>query len=331
MISVEKLGKHYGDVIAIDDVSFTVEKGEILAFLGPNGAGKTTTMRILTCFMPATTGTATVAGFDIFENPMEIKRRIGYLPETPPLYPEMTVTEYLIFVAKIKNLSRKEQKNGLNGVLEKCGLGDVSKRLIGNLSKGYRQRVGLAQALIHNPEVLILDEPTVGLDPRQIIEIRELIKRLGGDHTIILSTHILPEARAVCKKVVIISRGKIVAVDSQEGLSSRVRKSDKISLRVRRGKALPVEKIKAIPGVNQVIPQSNSDENGWDFIVESDIEKDVREDLSKTVVEEGWGLLEMKPIVVSLEEVFLELTTEEKSVESERQTLLPDTEGSAEL
>ncbi len=314
MIAVKHLGKRYGEVIAIDDVSFTVDKGEVLAFLGPNGAGKTTTMRILTCFMPATSGTALISGYDIFEDPMEIKRRIGYLPETPPLYPEMTVTEYLSFVAKIKGLSKSDQTTGLALSLEKTGLGDVSNRLIGNLSKGYRQRVGLAQALIHNPDVLILDEPTVGLDPRQIIEIRELIKGLAGEHTIILSTHILPEATAVSQKVVIINRGRIVAVDSQEQLSSHVRKSEKIALRLRRGGAETPQKLNAIEGVLRVTPQSVSGDSESSYLVESNLGEDIREQLSKTVVESGWGLLEMKPLVLSLEEVFLQLTTEEQGV-----------------
>lgn len=314
MISVQHLGKRYGEVIAIDDLSFTVGKGEVLAFLGPNGAGKTTTMRILTCFMPATSGTATIAGYDIFQDPMQVKRRIGYLPETPPLYPEMTVTEYLVFVAKIKGLSKTDQKTGLTGALEKAGLTEVSKRLIGNLSKGFRQRVGLAQALIHNPDVLILDEPTVGLDPRQIIEIRELIKGLAGEHTIILSTHILPEATAVAKKVVIINRGRIVAVDSQEHLSSQVRKSEKISLRICRSAPETADKIRAIEGVVRVTPQSSADEHEFGFIVESELGQDIRERVSKTVVGEGWGLLEMKPLVLSLEEVFLQLTTEEQDM-----------------
>jgi ABC-2 type transport system ATP-binding protein len=314
MIEVKQLVKRYGDVVAIDHVSFTVDRGEILAFLGPNGAGKTTTMRILTCFMPATTGTARVAGFDIFEEPMEVKRRIGYLPENPPLYPEMTVSEYLQFVAKLKGLSGQKVTGALAAALEKCGLGDVSHRLIANLSKGYRQRVGLAQALIHNPEVLILDEPTVGLDPKQIIEIREMIKGLRGEHTIILSTHILPEATAVCQKVVIINRGRVVAVDSQERLSAQVRKSEKIAFRVRRGEGVAIEKILAIGGVHQVIPQAASDGEG-SFIVESDLGRDIREELARTVVENGWGLLEMKPLILSLEEVFLQLTTQEKGID----------------
>ncbi len=311
MISVEGLGKRYGDVIAIDDVNFSVGKGEVLAFLGPNGAGKTTTMRILTCFMPASSGTASIAGYDIFEAPMEVKRRIGYLPETPPLYQEMTVTEYLIFVAKIKGLSQSNRKKGLIGALEKTGLSDVSKRLIGNLSKGYRQRVGLAQALIHNPEVLILDEPTVGLDPRQIIEIRELIKGLALEHTIILSTHILPEATEVAQKIVIINRGRIVAVDSQEHLSSQVRKSEKMSLRVRSHHPDISGKIKSITGVLRVTPQADSNDLGLGFIVESNLGDDIRDKVAKVVVEAGWGLLEMKPLKLSLEDVFLKLTTEE--------------------
>lgn len=322
MITVEHLGKRYGDVIAIDDVSFTVAKGEVLAFLGPNGAGKTTTMRILTCFMPATSGTALVAGYDIFENPMEIKRRIGYLPETPPLYPEMTVTEYLNFVAKIKGLSKPRQKSGLTLSLEKTGLGDVSHRMIGNLSKGYRQRVGLAQALIHDPDVLILDEPTVGLDPRQIIEIRELIKALAGEHTLILSTHILPEATAVSQKIVIINRGRIVAVDSQEHLSSHVRKSEKIALCLRRDTPETAAKLMTLGGVLRVT-QNTPSNNDASYLIESNLGEDIRERLAKMVVESGWGLLEMKPLVLSLEEVFLQLTTEEQGVDeagSEKKT-----------
>lgn len=318
MISVNQLGKRYGDIIAIENVSFTVSKGEVLAFLGPNGAGKTTTMRILTCFMPATSGTASVAGFDVFEDAMEVKRRIGYLPETPPLYPEMTVSEYLIFVAKLKGLPRRNQSSGLKSALEKCGLGDVSGRMIGNLSKGFRQRVGLAQALIHNPEVLILDEPTVGLDPRQIIEIRELIKSLGGEHTIILSTHILPEATAVCQKVVIISGGRIAAVDSQEDLSSRVRKSEKISIHLRTFDELTTKKIREISGVMSIKTQVETEKNQKStgrYIVESELGVDVRERLAQTIVESGWGLLEMKPLTISLEDVFLKLTTEETTVE----------------
>ncbi len=310
MIEVKQLGKRYGNVVAIDNVSFTVDRGEILAFLGPNGAGKTTTMRILTCFMPATTGTARVAGFDIFDQPMEVKRRIGYLPENLPLYPEMTVREYLTFVAKIKGVRGAAVGEATDSAILKCSLGDVSHRLIANISRGYRQRVGLAQALIHNPEVLILDEPTVGLDPKQIIEIRELIKGLAGEHTIILSTHILPEATAVCQKVVIINRGKVVAVDSQERLSAQIRKSEKVVIRVRRTDSVSPEKILGIGGVLQFISQT-----GGAFIVESELGCDNREAIARTVVENGWGLLEMKPLMLSLEEVFLQLTTQETTEE----------------
>jgi ABC-2 type transport system ATP-binding protein len=311
MIDVQHLTKRYGEIGAIEDVTFSVAKGEILAFLGPNGAGKTTTMRILTCFMPATSGTATVAGYDVFESPMEVKRRIGYLPETPPLYAEMTVKEYLRFVARLKGLRGKGVGQALDGALQKCALTHVADRLIGNLSRGYRQRVGLAQAIIHNPDVLILDEPTVGLDPKQIIEIRELIRSLGGEHTIILSTHILPEATAVCQKVVIINRGRIVAVDSQERLSAQIRRSEKISLKVARPTGDSSEiagRLSKIEGVHQVVPE---DGVAGGFVVESDLGRDIREELSRAVVDGGWGLLEIRPITLSLEDVFLRLTTEE--------------------
>lgn len=311
MIDVQGLSKRYGEISAIDNVTFSVEKGEILAFLGPNGAGKTTTMRILTCFMPATYGTAIVAGYDVFDEPMEVKRRIGYLPETPPLYMEMTVTEYLRFVAKIKGLRAQSIGRAIDMALEKCSLIEAANRLVGNLSRGYRQRVGLAQAIIHNPEVLILDEPTVGLDPKQIIEIRELIRSLAGEHTIILSTHILPEATAVCQKVVIINRGKVVAVDSQEGLSAQLRHSEKIFLKVAGpavGSPEIVERLMRLDGVQQVIPEEGAPGT---MVVESELGKDVREDLSRSVVDAGWGLLELRPLTMSLEDVFLRLTTDE--------------------
>jgi ABC-2 type transport system ATP-binding protein len=325
MIEVNRLGKRYGDVVAIDDVSFTVGCGEALAFLGPNGAGKTTTMRILTGFMPATSGTATVAGFDVFEHPMEVKRRIGYLPDNPPVYPEMTVREYLTFVARVKGLRSSSVTSALERVIERCALSDVagspgqSGRLIGNLSRGYRQRVGLAQALIHDPEVLILDEPTVGLDPTQIIQIRELIKQWASEKTVILSTHILPEATAICQKVVIINKGKIVAVDSQERLSAQVRKSEKTAVHIRRVEAVVFDPILKIEGVLQV--QSSQDGDGV-FIVESEIGSDIREALSTTIVEQGWGLLSMQTLTLSLEDVFLQLTTQEAAQEEAHATSL---------
>jgi len=221
MIKVEGLTKRYGDVTAIEDLSFEVEKGEIVGFLGPNGAGKTTTMRIITGFLPSTDGTASVAGHDIFEKPMEVKKKIGYLPEHPPLYADMTVSGYLKFVSKIKGVARSARGEAIDRVVERCGLKEARKKIIGKLSKGYRQRVGLAQAMIHDPEVLILDEPTIGLDPKQIIEIRELVKSLAGDQTIILSTHILPEVTMICQRCLIIDRGRIVADDSLEALTAQ--------------------------------------------------------------------------------------------------------------
>jgi len=232
MIKVEGLTKRYARNIAVDNISFEVEKGQVVGFLGPNGAGKTTTMRVLTCFMPPTSGTASVAGFDVQQNPMEVKRRIGYLPETPPLYPDMEVVEYLDFVGRIKGINTADLPKRINEVSEKCAITDVRKKLIGKLSKGYRQRVGLAQAILHNPDVLILDEPTSGLDPHQIIETRDLIKGLAGDHTIILSTHILPEVEQICEKVIIIAKGKVVATDSVENLTSRLRGSETVAIEI---------------------------------------------------------------------------------------------------
>src|SRR5690242_14560835 len=232
MIKVEGLSKRYARTVAVDNISFEVEKGQIVGFLGPNGAGKTTTMRILTCFMPPTSGTATVAGFDVLEQPMEVKKRIGYLPETPPLYPEMETAEYLKFVGQLKGLSGAELKKRIDYVCERCAVVDVRNRLIGKLSKGYRQRVGLAQAIIHNPDVLVLDEPTAGLDPKQINETRDLIKDLAGSHTIILSTHILPEVSQTCQRVVIINKGRVVAVDTPDNLTARLRGSETLYVQV---------------------------------------------------------------------------------------------------
>jgi ABC-2 type transport system ATP-binding protein len=219
MIEVRNLTKRFGDLVAIRDISFTAGKGEVLGFLGPNGAGKTTTMRIITGFMPATTGTVKVAGYDIFDDSYEVRKRIGYLPENPPLYNDMTVVSYLRFVAKIRGIAKAQLTDSMDRVLRTCGLTDVTERVVGHLSKGYRQRVGLAQALIHNPAVLVLDEPTIGLDPRQIIEIRTLIRELAGERTVILSTHILPEVQQLCEKVVIINRGHIVIEDTLSNLT----------------------------------------------------------------------------------------------------------------
>jgi ABC-2 type transport system ATP-binding protein len=230
MIKVEGLSKRYARTVAVDNISFEVEEGQIVGFLGPNGAGKTTTMRVLTCFLPPTSGTATVAGFDVLENPMEVKKRIGYLPETPPVYPEMEVSEYLNFVGKLKGIGSGDINRRVDEVMGRCAIGDVRSKLIGKLSKGYRQRVGLAQAIIHNPDVLILDEPTSGLDPKQISEIRELLRSLAGDHTIILSTHILSEVEHSCERVIIISGGKVVAQDSVSNLTNRLGGSEAVAV-----------------------------------------------------------------------------------------------------
>src|SRR5229473_2149770 len=240
MISVKDLSKRYARNTAVDHISFEVEKGQIVGFLGPNGAGKTTTMRMLTCFLPPSAGNATVAGFDVIEAPLEVKRRIGYLPEAPPLYLEMRTTEYLTFVGRLKGLTGAELRQRVDTVCERCAIGDVKNKLLGKLSKGYRQRVGLAQAIIHNPDVLILDEPTAGLDPKQINDTRELIRSLKGDHTIILSTHILPEVEQTCQKVIIINKGKLVATDSVENLQHRARVAESVLLEVE-GRGVPVD------------------------------------------------------------------------------------------
>ena len=309
MIEVQHLTKRYGRVTAADDVTFRVERGEILGFLGPNGAGKTTTMRILTGFMPATVGKAIVAGFDVFDQPLEAKRRTGYLPETPPLYPDMTVQEYLDFVAKIKGVLSAERRQRVKTVMERTRIDDMANRLCSKLSKGYKQRVGLAQAIIHNPEVLILDEPTAGLDPKQIIETRELIKELAGDHTIILSTHILPEVSQTCQRVVIINKGHVVAVDTPDNLTARLRGSETLYVQVDAvGDAAAT--LGRVAGVTRVT-ESDRRDTLVGYEVESEHGHDVRRELARSVVDSGWGLLELRPMRMSLEDIFLSLTTEE--------------------
>src|SRR5438874_4597982 len=310
MIEVQHLTKRYGRVTAVDDVSFRVERGEILGFLGPNGAGKTTTMRILTGYMPASEGRATVAGYDVFAQPIDAKRRTGYLPETPPLYPDMTVREYLDFVARIKGVAAAERRPRVDSAMQRTRIADMATRHCGKLSKGYRQRVGLAQAIVHNPDVLILDEPTAGLDPKQIIETRELIKGLAGDHTIILSTHILPEVSQTCQRVVIINRGKVVAVDTPENLTSRLRGSETMYLQVDASGADAAAILSKVSGVTRVaIADTKGAAVGYE--IDSDKGRDVRRELASAVVGRGWGLLEMRPMRMSLEEGFLSLTTQD--------------------
>ena len=310
MIEVQNLTKRYGRVTAVDDISFRVERGEILGFLGPNGAGKTTTMRILTGYMPATEGKALVAGFDVFDQPIEAKRRTGYLPETPPLYPDMTVHEYLSFVAKIKGVPPAERRERVQQVMVRTRVDDMASRLTSKLSKGYRQRVGLAQALIHNPDVLILDEPTAGLDPKQIIETRQLIKQLAGDHTIILSTHILPEVSQTCERVVIINKGRVVAVDTPDNLTARLQGSQTMYVQIDANGADAVSALGRVPGVTRVV-ESDRKAGIVGYEVEGERGRDIRRDLARAVVGSSWGLLELRPMRMSLEEIFLSLTTED--------------------
>jgi ABC-2 type transport system ATP-binding protein len=310
VIEVQHLTKRYGRITAVDDVSFRVERGEILGFLGPNGAGKTTTMRILTGYMPATEGKAIVAGFDVFDQPIEAKRRTGYLPETPPLYPDMSVAEYLDFVAKVKGVPANDRRERIHYVMERTRIADMATRLTGKLSKGYRQRVGLAQALIHNPDVLILDEPTAGLDPKQIIETRQLIKQLAGDHTIILSTHILPEVSQTCQRVVIINKGRVVAVDTPDNLTARLRGSETMYVQIDAAGADATQALARVAGVKRVAEADRRD-GIVGYEVDSEQGRDVRRELARAVVGSGWGLLELRPTRMSLEEVFLSLTTED--------------------
>jgi len=314
VIEVQHLTKRYGPTTAVDDVSFRVERGEVLGFLGPNGAGKTTTMRVLTGYMPPSEGNAIVAGYDVMTQPIEAKRRTGYLPETPPLYPEMTVRDYLSFVARIKGVPGAERKSRVNAAMERTRIADMANRHCAKLSKGYRQRVGLAQAIMHNPDVLILDEPTAGLDPKQINETRQLIKDLGGDHTVILSTHILPEVSQTCHRVVIINKGRVVAVDTPENLTARLRGSETMFVQVDSAGTDALTTLQAVPGVTQVAA-SETRGTVTSFEVNSETGRDVRRELASTIVRQGWGLLELRPLRMSLEEIFLHLTTEETAHE----------------
>jgi ABC-2 type transport system ATP-binding protein len=312
----------------VDHISFEVQKGQIVGFLGPNGAGKTTTMRILTCFLPPSEGTANVAGFDVLAQPMEVKKRIGYLPETPPLYPEMEVHEYLTFVGKLKGMSGPSLASRVDDVAERCAVADVRNKLIGKLSKGYRQRVGLAQAIIHNPDVLILDEPTAGLDPKQINETRDLIRGLSGDHTILLSTHILPEVEQTCEQVLIINKGKLVATDSVHNLQNRARGAESVMLEVE-GRTGAVDaqtiqhRLETVSGVSRVLFKETRS-NRSIFEVESLKDRFIRGDLARAIVESGWNLNELRPAAMSLEEIFLQLTGGEKTDEEKAAEPVPD-------
>ncbi len=310
MIEAHGLTKWYGPVPAIQDVSFEIAKGEVVGFLGPNGAGKSTTIRILTCFMPPTAGSAAVDGLDCLENSLEVRRRIGYLPENVPLYNEMTVRRFLSFVAQVKGVPWKDIRKEVDRVTELCGLESVRNRIIGNLSKGFRQRVGLAQALVNNPPVLILDEPTIGLDPTQIVEIRKLIQDLREDHTVLLSSHILPEVAQICQRVLIINKGRIVATDSPGALTAQLQKSAKIRLTVSGDGTGLAESLRRLDGVLQVHLEA---EDPTRLVVETDRSRDLRPALARTAVHHGVDLLELKTVDLSLEDIFMHLVTEEPS------------------
>ncbi len=314
MIEIQNLSKNYGQIKAVKNLNFTVEKGEILGFLGPNGAGKSTTMNMITGFVPSTEGTVKVCGYDITKEPEEVKKRIGYMPELPPLYLDMTVKEYLTFISELKQVERGKRKSQISDIMELIKITHVKGRLVKNLSKGYKQRVGLAGALIGNPDVLVLDEPTVGLDPKQIIEIRKLIKALGKEHTIILSSHILPEVSAVCERVVIINKGEIAAIDTPENLSKGFNSASRLSVTVAGPKKSIMSGIRDIYGVKNVEENIEKEKDIVNYIIESDNEIDIRRPLFFAMAKLGYPIIELKSMDMTLEDIFLQITTEEKEV-----------------
>lgn len=311
MIEVENLTKFYGPRQAINNLSFQIAQGEVVGFLGPNGAGKSTTMNILSCILPASSGTARIQGYDTFEHSIELRKMIGYLPETPPLYQDMNVRDYLMFAAKVRGLAGKNVGSAVDTVIEKCTLKDVTHRIIGRLSKGFQQRVGLAQAMVHDPDILILDEPTIGLDPIQIIEIRKLIKELASSHTIILSSHILPEITQICQRVIIINEGEIAAVDSLDGLTASLRKSERMSLTVRNNNSDIEGKLNSLEQVLSVLPGEKNQ-----FLIECKLNSNLQDEFARMALDNQWGLVEIKPIALTLEDVFLKLTIEEQEVKA---------------
>ena len=311
MIEVEHLTKYFGDFIAVEDVSFDVQPGEIVGFLGPNAAGKTTTMRIITGFMPPSEGTVRVAGYDILRNSLEARREIGYLPETVPLYTDMTVRQYLGFMGSLRGMSDAAKKQRTGYVIERMRLEDYADTFIGRLSKGFRQRVGIAQAILHDPKVLVLDEPTIGIDPVQVVETRELIKSLGREHTVVLSTHILPEVSMICERVVVINEGRIVAVDKPENLSVRLRGSEQVKLEVRGPERDVANRLRQVEGVRQV-NRRRVDGNIYEYTLECDPGSGVRDGLASLIVNQGWGLLGLQSVTMSLEDIFLKLTVRDE-------------------
>ena len=314
MIEINKLTKRYGHIEAVKNISFAVHEGEILGFLGPNGAGKSTTMNIITGYLPATEGSVKVAGFDILEEPEEVKKRIGFMPEQPPVFKDMTVWEYLRFVSDLKYVPKNKQKSQLDDIMELCGITDHRNRLINNLSKGYKQRVGLAQSLIGNPQVLILDEPTVGLDPRQIIEIRNLIKSLGKNHTIILSSHILPEVQAICERVVIINKGEIAAIDTPENLSKGLNRAAKLTATIAGPQNQVSKLINDIYGVMYSDVLSKPGKDTVTYVIEADKDIDIRRPLFFAMAKAGYPIIELKSMDMTLEDIFLKVITVEEEV-----------------
>ena len=317
MIEVKNLVKKYGPKTAVDDISFTVRDGEILGLLGPNGAGKSTTMNIMTGYLSATSGEVNIAGFDILENPEEAKKHIGYLPEIPPLYTDMTVLEYLNFVYELKCVKEKKRANHIEEIMESVKLTDVKNRVISNLSKGYKQRVGLAQAMIGNPEVLILDEPTVGLDPMQIIEIRSVIKKLGKNHTVILSSHILQEVQAICDRVVIINKGKVAAIDSPENLARTISNENKFMLRIAADERAALDVLEAINGIKQIKSMGRKERNSIDFLIETQPNIDVRPEIFRAMAERNLPILSMQTVDLSLEDIFIEVTENDRHIDTD--------------
>lgn len=315
MIEVEGLTKTYGEARGIDNISFHVEKGETIGLLGPNGAGKTTTMRILTCFMPATSGRATIAGHDIFEESLEVRSKIGYLPETVPLYMDMQPPAYLAFVAGLKGLPYREIKPQVAKVMEQVGLTHMAHKFIGELSKGYRQRVGLAQALVNDPEVLILDEPTIGLDPKQIVEIRSLIKGLAGDRTIVLSSHILPEVSMLCERLIIIDEGKVKAMDTPEKLTSQLHSNSRVQARIHGSSDKIITALKTIDGVVRVTSDNGHTDGSSLYHIEFSTETGSSHLISRVTAQNNWDLYELNNVKMTLEEIFIKVVTTEEGVE----------------
>jgi ABC-2 type transport system ATP-binding protein len=330
MIEVQQLTKRYGPTVAVSDVTFEVKKGEVLGFLGPNGAGKTTTMRVITGYLPPTSGEVKVAGYDVVEESIEARRHTGYLPENPPVYTDMRVSEYLAFVGRIKGVPSRDLKRRIDEVSEKCAITDVQSRQIGKLSKGYRQRVGLAQALIHNPDVLVLDEPTAGLDPKQIIETRELIRGLSGQHTVVLSTHILPEVSKTCERVVVINGGKVVAVGAPDELTHRLQGFESILITAEGPRDEMKARLERVEGVTLIEEREVFDGRAT-FEVHAAKERDVRSELARAIVESQWRLLELRTSGMSLEDIFLKLTTRDLSEEEATESGKPETGTKTEM